>query len=76
MIVTGAAGQIGYTLVYMIASGAVFGADQKVILHLLDITPCMGVLGGVVMELDDCALPNLAGVVATDNVQEAFTYAR
>jgi len=73
VVVTGAAGQIGYSLLYMIGSGSVFGSDQKVILHMLDITPCMGVLGGVAMELDDCALPCLAGVVATDSVQEAFT---
>ena len=49
VVVTGAAGQIGYSLLFMIGSGLVFGKDQKVILHMLDITPCMGVLGGVAM---------------------------
>merc|ERR1712002_186001 len=71
VVVTGAAGQIGYSILYMIASGAVFG-QRKVILHLLDITPCMGTVGGVVMELQDCAFPLLAGVVATDDPAVAF----
>ncbi|CAH0714589.1 unnamed protein product, partial [Brenthis ino] len=72
VVVTGAAGQIGYSLVYQIASGAVFGPEQPVFLHLLDIAPMMGVLGGVVMELADCALPLLAGVLPTANPEEAF----
>jgi len=71
VVVTGAAGQIGYSILYMIASGAVFGS-RKVILHLLDITPCMGTVGGVVMELHDCAFPTLAGVVPTDDPAVAF----
>src|SRR6195256_5744579 len=70
--VTGAAGQIGYSLLFRIASGAMLGADQPVILHLLEITPALGALGGVVMELDDCAFPLLAGVVATDDANQAF----
>merc|ERR1711931_187042 len=71
VVVTGAAGQMGYSILYMIASGAVFG-QGKVILHLLDITPCMGTVGGVVMELHDCAFPTLAGVVPTDDPAVAF----
>jgi len=71
VVVTGAAGQIGYSILYMIASGAVFG-DRKIILHLLDIPPCMGTVGGVVMELHDCAFPSLAGVVPTDDPAVAF----
>jgi len=70
--VTGAAGQIGYSLVYMIGSGAVFGADTPVVLHLLDIPPMMGVLGGVCMEIADCALPCVRDVVATDDPAVAF----
>ena len=70
--VTGAAGQIGYSLLFRIASGAMLGADQPVILHLLEITPALGSLNGVVMELDDCAFPLLAGVVATDDAHRAF----
>jgi len=71
VVVTGAAGQIGYSVLYMIAKGVAFG-DRKVILHLLDVTPCMGTVGGVVMELQDCAFPLLAGVVATDDPAVAF----
>src|SRR6516165_8180934 len=70
--VTGAAGQLGYSLVFRIASGAMLGPDQPVILHLLEITPALGALRGVVMELEDCAFPLLADVVATDNVGSAF----
>jgi malate dehydrogenase len=70
--VTGAAGQIGYSLLFRIASGALAGPDQPVVLHLLEITPALGALGGVVMELDDCAFPLLAGVVATDDAHRAF----
>lgn len=69
---TGAAGQIAYSLLYQVASGAVFGPEQPVFLHLLDIAPMMGVLEGVVMELADCALPLLAGVLPTANPEEAF----
>ena len=70
--VTGAAGQIGYSLLFRIASGAMFGPDQPVILHLLEIEPALPALQGVVMELDDCAFPLLQGVVATANLDEAF----
>jgi malate dehydrogenase len=70
--VTGAAGQIGYSLLFRIASGAMLGPDQPVILHLLEITPALGSLGGVVMELEDCAFRLLAGVVATDDANQAF----
>jgi len=70
--VTGAAGQIGYSLLFRIASGAVFGPNQPVILQLLEITPALGALEGVRMELDDCAFPLLAGVVCTDNAETAF----
>ena len=70
--VTGAAGQIGYALLFRIAAGDMLGPDQPVILHLLEITPALPALQGVAMELNDCALPTLAGVVATDDVNVAF----
>jgi malate dehydrogenase len=70
--VTGAAGQIGYSLLFRIASGAVFGPNTPVILQLLEITPALGALEGVRMELDDCAFPLLAQVVCTDNAETAF----
>src|SRR5437868_4739693 len=70
--VTGAAGQIGYSLLFRIASGAVFGTDQPVILHLIEIEPVLPALGGVVMELDDCAFPLLKGVVPTASLDEGF----
>jgi len=70
--VTGAAGQIGYALLFRIASGAMFGPDQPVILHLIEIEPALPALGGVVMELDDCAFPLLKGVVPTANLDEGF----
>ena len=72
VVITGAAGQIGYSLVYMVASGSVFGADQPMILQLLDIPPAMGVLGGLLMELDDCAFPLVKKVIATADPMEAF----
>lgn len=72
VVVTGAAGQIAYSLLYMIARGEVFGKDQPLILHLLDIQQMMGVLEGVVMELADCALPLLAKVVPTTDPVVAF----
>ncbi len=65
--VTGAAGQIGYALLFRIASGQVFGPDQPVILHLVEVPPVMKALDGVQMELDDCAFPTLAGVVKADS---------
>lgn len=70
--VTGAAGQIGYSLVYMIGSGAVFGPNTPVILQLLDIPVMLPVLKGVAMELDDCALPCLKSVMATGCPEESF----
>ena len=72
VVITGAAGQIGYSLLYMISSGYVFGPDQPLILHLLDIAPAMTCLGGVAMEIDDCALPLVKEVVCTDNPEVAF----
>ena len=70
--ITGAAGQIGYSLLFRIASGAMFGPEQPVILHLIEIEPALGALGGVVMELDDCAFPLLQGVVPTSSLDEGF----
>mgnify|MGYP000235802368 FL=1 len=70
--VTGAAGQIGYSLVFRIASGAMLGPDQPVILQLLEIPPAMGALDGVAMELDDCAFPLLVGLELSDDPDTAF----
>ena len=70
--ITGAAGQIGYQLAFRIASGQMLGTDQPVILQLLEIPPALDALKGVAMELDDCAFPTLAGVVATDQPDVAF----
>ena len=70
--VTGAAGQIGYSLLFRIASGQMLGEDQPVILQLLDITPAMDALKGVAMELEDCAFPLLSDIVRTDDPSEAF----
>jgi len=70
--VTGAAGQIGYSLLFRIASGAMFGPNQPVILHLLEIEPALPALQGVVMELDDCAFPLLKGIVPTASLEEGF----
>ena len=70
--VTGAAGQIGYALLFRIASGSMLGHDQPIILQLLDITPAMEALNGVKMELDDCAFPLLTNVVCTDDPEVAF----
>ena len=70
--ITGAAGQIGYQLAFRIASGQMLGADQPIILQLLEIAPALEALNGVVMELDDCAFDTLAGVVATDDANVAF----
>jgi len=70
--ITGAAGQIGYQLCFRIAAGDMLGPDQPVILQLLEITPALGALEGVVMELGDCAFPLLADIVATDNAELAF----
>ncbi len=70
--VTGAAGNIGYALVFRIASGAMFGPDQPVALNLIEIPPALDALSGVVMELDDCAFPLLKDVVATTDLDEGF----
>jgi malate dehydrogenase len=70
--ITGAAGQIGYALAFRIASGAMLGADQPLNLHLLEIPAALPTLGGVVMELDDCAFSTLNKVEATDDPQVAF----
>ncbi|MCH8954791.1 malate dehydrogenase [candidate division KSB1 bacterium] len=70
--VTGAAGQIGYAMLFRLASGQVFGPETKLDLHLLEITPALPALEGVVMELDDCASPLLENVVVTDNPETAF----
>lgn len=70
--VTGAAGQIGYSLLFRIASGEMLGPDQPVHLQMLEITPAMGALEGVAMELDDCAFPLLSGMTMTDQASEAF----
>ena len=70
--ITGAAGQISYSLIFRIAAGDMLGKDQPVILQLLEIPPAMGALAGVVMELNDCAFPLVAGIVATDDPNVAF----
>lgn len=70
--VTGAAGQIGYSLLFRIASGSMFGPEQPVVLHLIEIEPAMKALEGVIMELEDCAFPLLKGIVATSNAEEGF----
>jgi malate dehydrogenase len=70
--ITGAAGQIGYALAFRVASGQMLGTDQPVNLHLLEITPALGALNGVVMELADCAFPTLNRVVPTDDARVAF----
>ena len=72
--ITGAAGNIGYALTFRLASGEVFGADQPVILHLVEVPPVVKSLDGVEMELEDCAFPTLVGVkkVSSDNLEDAF----
>jgi len=70
--VTGAAGQISYSLLFRIASGEMLGKDQPVILQLLEITPALEALKGVAMELEDCAFPLLAGIVQSDDATVAF----
>jgi malate dehydrogenase len=70
--ITGAAGQIGYSLLFRIASGAMFGPNQPLILHLIEIEPALPALNGVVMELEDCAFPLLKGVVPTASLDEGF----
>ena len=70
--VTGAAGQISYSLLFRIAAGEMLGADQPVILQLLEITPALRALRGTAMEIEDCAFPLVADVMATDDPMEAF----
>jgi malate dehydrogenase len=70
--ITGAAGQIGYALAFRVASGALLGPDQPINLHLLEVTPALPALQGVVMELTDCAFPTLNKVIATDDAKVAF----
>ena len=70
--VTGAAGQISYSLLFRIAAGEMLGKDQPVILQMLEISPALPALEGVAMELDDCAFPLLAGMVCTDEAETAF----
>lgn len=70
--ITGAAGQIGYALLFRIASGAMFGPDQPVILHLIEIEPALPALDGVCMELEDCAFPLLKGIVPTSDLNKGF----
>jgi malate dehydrogenase len=70
--VTGAAGQIGYSLLFRIASGSMFGPDQPVVLRLIEIEPALKALNGVVMELEDCAFPLLHGIVPTADLNEGF----
>ena len=70
--ITGAAGQIGYALAFRVASGALLGPDQPINLHLLEVTPALQALNGVVMELADCAFPGLNKIIATDDAKVAF----
>ena len=70
--ITGAAGQLGYALVFRVASGAMLGPDQPMILKLLEIPPAMNALNGVIMEIDDCAFPLIRGIVPTDDPNTAF----
>ena len=70
--VTGAAGQIGYSLLFRIASGDMLGPDQPVVLQLLEVPPAMDAVQGVMMELEDCAFPLVAGMSASDQAEEAF----
>ena len=70
--ITGAAGQISYSLLFRIAAGEMLGPNQPVILQMLEITPALNALKGVAMELEDCAFPLVAGIVCTDQVEVAF----
>ena len=72
VVVTGAAGQIAYSLLFRIAAGEMLGSDQPIILQLLEITPALGTLSGAVMEIEDCAFPLVAGIVQTDDPNVAF----
>jgi malate dehydrogenase len=70
--VTGAAGQISYSLLFRLAAGEMLGTDQPIILQLLEITPALEALQGTVMEIEDCAFPLVAGIVQSDNPEVAF----
>jgi len=70
--ITGAAGQIGYALAFRVAAGALLGPDTRINLHLLEVTPALPALAGMVMELNDCAFATLNKVVATDDARVAF----
>src|SRR6266481_7070961 len=70
--VTGAAGQIGYSLIFRISAGEMFGPDQPLALHLIEIPSALGALDGVVMELHDCAFPLLESIVPTADLDEGF----
>ena len=70
--VTGAAGQIGYSLIFRVASGEMFGVDRPIVLHLIEIPNALGALDGVVMELHDCAFPLLQSIVPTADLDEGF----
>ena len=72
VVITGAAGQISYSLIFRIAQGEMLGADQPINLKLLEITPALGALNGVVMEIEDCAFPLVASITATDDANVAF----
>ena len=72
VVITGAAGQIGYSILPLFANGQVFGADKKVVMNLLEITPVLPALNGVRMELDDCAYPLVDEIVCTDKPEVAF----
>ena len=72
--VTGAAGQVAYAMLGRLASGEVFGPNQKIALQLLEITPALGALEGVAMELEDCSFPTLANIVATDDAKKVRQY--
>src|SRR5438874_9201456 len=72
VVVTGAAGQIGYSLLFRIASGEMFGSDQPIALHLIEVPNALGALDGVVMELHDCAFPLLQSIVPTADLDEGF----
>src|SRR5262245_694933 len=70
--ITGAAGQIGYSLLFRVASGEMLGADQPVILQLVEVPPAMKALDGVVMEVEDCAFPLVAGIETADDPRKGF----
>ena len=72
VVITGAAGQIGYSLLPLVANGQVFGTDTKVVMSLLEITPALPALNGVRMELDDCAYPLVDEIICTDDANVAF----